>query len=1108
MSASKKHLIIDESHDHMHADINGLSKSIRNKKTKKIACTECRQQKARCDAFERNPDPCTRCTRRNIECRLDGDFKRTFKRAKIDELVKEYEIIKSKLQTNSPSLQGNSPNNFRPSPASDHSSVNNMNSLNSPQPKRVLSPPLQNLQRSTNIIPNLHNNNSIANNMIPNNSVQMNSQNMFLHGVSALPSPVSHLTSDQSNIQRVFHSHSPVNHRPNSPVTNIKSCSPLPLHQRSNSPLNTDLSGYSVSTNNQQNPSSLSMSYNTNNASHVQPTPSVSLNRFGSNYNLTTLISAASANVSTPPVNNTNFVPNNGDHNVAQNGVDADTDVNDIKKTSTSNKGNTASMKHTDSTTSNIQYAGPSVQPIINNNISNWIIKSQSVEKPMADSSMLECLPKTLGEVTLNEEQIAILFKTYVTNYHPLLPVIDIAKGIEKIYRLCPILFWTIMLIALRGHHSLLPVISPEESQSLYFTLSPMIKSVLAEITISPITRYAPNEDEEPILNASSVYSVQSLIIYTFWPPLTSSLSADSSWNTVGIAMYQAIRIGLHSPGHSIDGIKSHNKELLNEQIRTWIACNVVSQTIATVFGYPAFVEPYASLLVMCSDENGITIPKSLKQMLEVQIFEEQVAKTLNSNIFDPLRLNQASDKLPMIQLLDNELNQLELRLCSDPENPMDDFRKLVLYASRIHLLTYNFLDTDLVANFELKRGFIKSYNAASALIQHIKESQDRDPDFVNRLPTAYILTIWQATVIIARLVNSIYKSILDVGTGKTLYQTAITLIMKASVMKHDLAYRSCGIMKSTWNLFRALDEAEGGELKVTVRSRMSASVFFDSLWVLRERCGMIKLRPTDKKNSISESLESDSDVDAIDENNKNNTDLPTPLPVSNDQLRNDIGSDSRADSTSSLRKKGYHHESAARKIINTIPLDPQPIALTESPRGSGQSSTKGSPYVGNYKSPSNADDSTVKKIITPQSLANASSANYSNPGSNPNSSTIKSPQDTIGTGNKNMKKQISKSDGTVSKSNTNPLQFPNIAPENTNGVKNIDSVTNMDVANNAIPSVNTPGINLNNDVNQVIGNPDGFSLDSWIIGDDFDSGMLFKDLDSVMNDFGFHTDY
>ena len=111
--------------------------------------------------------------------------------------------------------------------------------------------------------------------------------------------------------------------------------------------------------------------------------------------------------------------------------------------------------------------------------------------------SALTCDTKSLDTVTLSPETIKSLYLEYVEHYHPILPVVDVTKGPERIYKLCPALFWVIMFVSLRRFY---------EDASLLIQLSPLVKSVLAEIMISPITRYNPFEEDEPILNVSSVY--------------------------------------------------------------------------------------------------------------------------------------------------------------------------------------------------------------------------------------------------------------------------------------------------------------------------------------------------------------------------------------------------------------------------------------------------------------------------------------------------------------------------------------------------------------------------------------------------------------------------
>lgn len=952
-----------------------------SKRFKKIACTECRQQKAKCDASDKAPESCTRCAKRGIPCRLDSDFKRTFKRAKIDELVKEYEIIKSKLQRK---------------PGMSSKDVSPVGSYLSPI----------NSQHTVFSASNFNIKSNMNNNTINNSNSPVPLDPKILNSSSNNSSYGNVIISPDANLK--YKVGSPLQMQQHQQPT--RTYSPLGMNIPSNSPLNPDSGHLLLPIPTTQSPYVPTVATPAS-ALPVTNTPNA-MNAVNNNFNFSTLITAA--------------------------------------KSQDVNHGPSIKLTNNDST-----------------NYSSTKVDNRAVRKPEISPAILACTPKSLGEVNLNEDQIVILYSTFLTYYHPLLPVIDMEKNIDLTYRLCPVLFWTIIFTALRGHHSLDPVINPEERRSLYFKLAPILKSVLAEISISPITRYAPSEVDEPILNASSVYSVQAFLIYTFWPPLTSSLSADSSWNTIGIAFYQAIRIGLHTPGLASDRVKVNNEDLMAEQIRTWIACNVVSETVGTVFGFPAFFQPYGSLALSLSLPND-AIPHCLKQMLEIQTFDEQVKKTLNNNTLDPLRLNQASERLPMIHLLETELNNLELTLCSPTSRYIDDFRLLALYSSRLRLFSYNFLDNDEIASFELKRGFIKTYNAALAVVQHCKQSQERDSTFIPNLPNVYILTIWQASVIIVRLVYSPYKNILDIEAGKTLYQTAINLILKASVMKHDLAYRSCGIMKSTWSLFKTLDASEPGPLKVTVRSRMSVNIFFDTLWILREKCGMISLKQGKEKNIVSgESANSDSEVDIEEDHEVEPTkNTHQQIPLSNRERESRSCS---KESSANGRRKNYHPESAARRIISTIPLDPQPIALAETPQDSG-SSKNTSPYA---KSPyAKSPSESIKKIITPQSLVQNPSQN--SPDSRGASAKPNTP---VETNSKNL-----------SSSNNMP---------NNHGTNNFSRQTD-----------NSKDTEVPNDADSgAVTNAD-FLVDSWDIGYDLDSDMLFKNIESVMDEFGFHAAY
>ncbi|SCU85245.1 LAME_0D00650g1_1 [Lachancea meyersii CBS 8951] len=536
------------------------------------------------------------------------------------------------------------------------------------------------------------------------------------------------------------------------------------------------------------------------------------------------------------------------------------------------------------------------------------------------------CTPKSLGEIYMSEQDISEVYSEFVARYHPFLPVVDISKGPERIYRLSPCLFWVIMLIGLRRKF---------KATGIMTKLSNLVKSILAEITMSPIIRYAPAESDEPVLNVASVYSVQAFLLYTFWPPLTSSLSADTSWNTMGSAMFQAIRVGLNCAEFSTE-YATTNSEQIQEQVKTWICCNIVSQTIASSFGFPAFVSFDHTVISACktslqssANSKSIEVSESIKQMMYIAHFEYQLTRTMNSNPLNVMGMVDGEEKLPLLRVLEQQLGELEIRL---RESKLDDIRKFLLLVAKVHLLTYIFTGVipleslaetnslevtvrDTEINFEAKRGYVKVYNAAIELLMHTTSMCKSDPHIIKYFPGVFVLNIWQTACIISKLSHSSLNSVLNLEKGKKMYQEAVTLTNDASVLKYDMAYRSSGIMKSIWKMFSNMHdqwESEQPEtsdtsetltqstkdfnLDITIKSRMSASVFFDCLYKLRERCGMAKLKR--ELRSGSEENELEDGVSTYDGSHKG-------------------------------EKRVSYHESTednARKLIKTIPLDPEPI--------------------------------------------------------------------------------------------------------------------------------------------------------------------------------------
>lgn len=698
----------------------------------------------------------------------------------------------------------------------------------------------------------------------------------------------------------------------------------------------------------------------------------------------------------------------------------------------------------------------------------DWIYEFENMQnlKEMTPEQ-LQCSPKTLGDIYMSSEDIAELFQEFARKYHPFLPVVDITKGAERIYRLSPCLFWVIILTGLRRKFG---------ATELMTKLSNMVKSILAEITISPIIRYTPSDGDEPVLNVASVYSVQAFLLYTFWPPLTSSLSADTSWNTIGSAMFQAIRVGLNSAEYSRE-YATANHELISEQVRTWVCCNIVSQYIAASFGFPAYVSFDHTVINVLrelpDDAEHSGVPSSIKQMAQIAHFENQIINTMNSNPSNALGMVGSEQKQPLLKVLNQQLSQLEINL---ENNDLDSIRKFLLLVAKAHLLTYYFTDafsthkkndsdvrtlslSEIESNFETKCGLVKVYNASIDLLTHSNSMWQSEPAIIKYFPGVFVLNIWQAACIISKLVHSSLSSVLDVSKGKKAYQDAVSLTFNASVLKHDMAYRSSGIMRSIWSMFSKMHDdwkkdrvsqdekfANDFNLGISVKSRMSVSVFFDCLYILREKCGMAKLKRESQRYEDDEEY----DEDPIEEDSR--------LAIS-----------SRGDRERRLSEIKDPEEDA-RKIIKTIPLDPNPINATNASSGSSLASpasqTPDVVLLKDMLSRSSPREEIASKRTSSQPLNSLPEARAASSGPNTSLPSVFS------------------------------VRKPNDHLKGAPAAEHLKNITNTPVPNSisdAGPS-SAPAQTSNESPNAM--------MDHW---DNWESDMVWKDVDLLMNEFAFN---
>ncbi|SGZ41381.1 uncharacterized protein HGUI_03582 [Hanseniaspora guilliermondii] len=789
------------------------------------------------------------------------------------------------------------------------------------------------------------------------------------------------------------------------------------------------------------------------------------------------------------------------------------------------------------------------------------------------DIKLTSISTKTLGMVTLQPDMIKELYLEFVKHYHIFLPVVDIDKDPEVIYNLSPCLFWVIILIGMRRlprYHQSMDDFNNNVTGSKKLKKgssngglnidpnSPMkhlitwVKNIMAEIAMQPLIKYyftdneLNNKDPEfsPFLNVSSVYSVQAFLLYSFWPSSSSSISCDTSWNTIGSAMMQSIRLGLNSAEHSVE-YKTNNLQFITDQIRTWTSSNVLSQYIASTFGFPSYVSFDEAILNNCelsiygeTNKDRIIINKPLKQMLHIIKFQNDSVKSLQETESQYNTLMRLEQKMTLLnnELIENgEINDIIMFLLlvtkinlfsnyfmkSDKSGSSDDDN-----VNDERVFTDKFLKDYTTQHVDIKAkvGLTKLNNACIELIQHCNDMNKRDPDIIKYFPGVFVLNIWQAACIICKLSFSSLQTNIELKKSKKSYDLAIKLAQGCSLMKFDLPYRSSRIMKSIWQIYESLYtewvkeyREEEFNLNLTITNRLSASVFFDCLYVLKQHSGVQKKQEMEKIKNAETHENTEIEKDEVEE-----------MPGGNNDKKGRKGK-------ASGQPPGAVN---ATKIIQTIPLDPEPMTVPASTQSEGTSSYNTTPDTQSLKSPKSA--SHRKELLDLKSMLNKTMPIYNQTTNNINQRRDASPF--LLMLNSNFSNKMEKSLSTHAKpssvreetsSNALNQQNPiNSSANQTNRVyggmdqptplfaKSPKYMNYMNLINNAaspLPEgMNTPNIlfNNNNIMTEIFGNEtaktsvqeESESIASSVNNlNNANNQFLWDDIDMMMNEFAFN---
>lgn len=165
-------------------------------------------------------------------------------------------------------------------------------------------------------------------------------------------------------------------------------------------------------------------------------------------------------------------------------------------------------------------------------------------------------IPRMLEGYVLDPKRIDDCFMLFFTQYHPLFPILDASLGPNDYYELCPLLFWTIIVIGSRRYAEDPNVL--EKSSQL---ITPLAFSSMA-------------------LRSSPIPVIQGLLLLCTWRLPTNSMYKDMTYMMCGSAVHLATQIGLHISGVGQDFARMPVKKDQDQKVfraRLWLCCVIVS---------------------------------------------------------------------------------------------------------------------------------------------------------------------------------------------------------------------------------------------------------------------------------------------------------------------------------------------------------------------------------------------------------------------------------------------------------------------------------------------------------------------------------------------------
>ncbi|KAL8847685.1 MAG: hypothetical protein Q9221_007287 [Calogaya cf. arnoldii] len=422
--------------------------------------------------------------------------------------------------------------------------------------------------------------------------------------------------------------------------------------------------------------------------------------------------------------------------------------------------------------------------------------------------------PRRLESITLTPEQVDDLFERFFKLFHPFMPLLDPSITPDAYFTMSSLLPWIIISVAARHYPpdpNLLPSLSAPTSRRLWATLADVPQNYVV---------------------------VKALCILCTWPLPVSSTSSDPTFMLSGLMMQIAMQIGLHRPSHAQDFARFKEDlrdEELRDRVKTWVACNMISQRVATGYGQPPSTVYDWALVPSLSSGTSYQLPKEIEIRLSIERFCNKVTKSFYTNKMDPMGLVSDDQRGIMSDFLAHDFEEIESKLLSNTSA----ITFLYLRAAGLHFRLSAFFDSPESQDYRLHLSSL--WQATTSFLESVFEL-DTGGGLLLHASNYILQMIIAAGFTLLKLLNSSFANSVKLPYGRELFLKTIKAIRTISVATNDLPSRLAEVLAQLWKSggsgFRA-GHGQGksfeNSLQLKVRCRMSMSLVYDSVWRWRE---------------------------------------------------------------------------------------------------------------------------------------------------------------------------------------------------------------------------------------------------------------------------------